>query len=197
MSECSPRGKPERFKEKNNMNEEQAVAALRRREPEALRFFLRRYGAYVGAVVANIVRPQLTAQDAEEIVADVFWALWDAPERLREGKVRGLLGIIARNKAYSALRRRKLPTAPEEDLLQVESPSAETLWDEQERRRRVQRAVEALPEPEREIFLRHYFYGQKTARIAEEMALGADSVRQRLHRGRARLKQMLETEGEF
>ena len=61
--------------------------------------------------------------------------------------------------------------------------------------RRVRRAVETLPDGDREVFLRHYYYAQTVREIAAAMDLKESTVKTRLRRGREKLKAML-TKGE-
>ena len=55
--------------------------------------------------------------------------------------------------------------------------------------------MEALPDGEREVFLRHYYYAQTVREIAAAMDLKESTVKTRLRRGREKLKAML-TKGE-
>ena len=55
-------------------------------------------------------------------------------------------------------------------------------------------AVLAMPYPDREIFLRHYYYGQKLEAIAQEMDMNLSTVKTRLRRGREKLRSVLEQE---
>jgi RNA polymerase sigma-70 factor (ECF subfamily) len=59
----------------------------------------------------------------------------------------------------------------------------------------VRQAVLELPQPDREIFLRYYYYLQTSSQIAEAMGMEDSTVRGRLMRGRNHLKQMLLKEG--
>ena len=48
----------------------------------------------------------------------------------------------------------------------------------------VRRALGELERPDRELFVRHYYYGQTVARAAEEMGLNPSTAKTRLRRGR-------------
>ena len=93
------------------MDENSALKALCRRDERALGWFIDRYTAYVATIVNNMLLPRLAASDAEEVVADVFLALWHNAANIRSGGVRAYLGAIARNKSRDALRalREELP----------------------------------------------------------------------------------------
>ena len=54
-----------------------------------------------------------------------------------------------------------------------------------------------MPEPDRTIFLRHYFYYQKTADIARAMEINVNTVQSKLRRGRESLYRELTKGGYF
>lgn len=81
------------------MDENSALRALCMRDEGALGWFIDRYTAYVATIVNNMLLPRLAASDAEEVVADVFLALWHNAANIRSGGVRAYLGAIARNKS--------------------------------------------------------------------------------------------------
>ena len=56
----------------SNMNEERLIKRLRRRCPDALEALMDRYIPYVSTVVWNILRYNMSKEDAEEVVSDVF-----------------------------------------------------------------------------------------------------------------------------
>ena len=68
-------------------------------------------------------------------------------------------------------------------------------FEKREQAKYIQEAVLALNAPEREIFLRYYFFYQPIATIATEMNLEPANVKTKLYRGRKRLKEILENGG--
>lgn len=170
------------------MDENSALQALCAGDEAALMWFIDRYTAYVATIINNMLLPRLTAADAEEAAANVFLALWKNAPRIKPGGVRAYLGGIARNKARDALRslREELPL--EEDVLSIPGPGPDEALTERELAERTRRAVELMPEPDREIFLRHYYYCQGVADIALALDMNANTVKTRLRRGRERLR---------
>ena len=61
------------------------------------------------------------------------------------------------------------------------------LWD----------AVNSLEEPDRTIFLWHYYGNEKISAIAKCLEMQAGNVKTRHHRGRKHLKEILEKEAEI
>ena len=171
------------------MDENSALQALCAGDEAALMWFIDRYTAYVATIINNMLLPRLTAADAEEAAADVFLALWKNAPRIKPGGVRAYLGGIARNKARDALRslREELPL--EEDVLSIPGPGPDEALTERELAERTRRAVELMPD--REIFLRHYYYCQGVADIALALDMNANTVKTRLRRGRERLRKEL------
>ena len=85
--------------------------------------------------------------------------------------------------------REELPL--EEDVLSIPGPGPDEALTERELAERTRRAVELMPEPDREIFLRHYYYCQGVADIALALDMNANTVKTRLRRGRERLRKEL------
>ena len=179
------------------MTEEKALALLKNRDPEGLDWFIRRYTPYVSTVIWNIIGRCMTVQDGEELCSDVFLALWHNGDRPRPGKIRSYLGAIARHKALNKLRERGVELGTEEDIIALTAEGPEHIAEKRELARLVKEAVESLDWPDREIFLRFYYYCQTTADIAAEMDLGHAVVRKRLERGREKLKRYLKERGHF
>ncbi len=177
------------------MDEKYALRTIRRGEQSGLGWIIDRYTSYVSAIVGKITGGYARPSDVEELVSDVFVALWQEAECVRPEKLRPWLGSVARNKARDFLRRLKEELPLEEDTLPWEfdledKAQQEELYDA------VRKAVLDMGETDREIFLRHYYYFQPLKDIAVEMDMKESTVKSRLRRGRQALKQKL-IEGGF
>lgn len=178
------------------MREEAIIKKIRAGDPTGLEALMEHYIPYVSAVVWNILRNAMPVEDGEEVVSDVFLAVWRRPEALRPGSVKAWLGAVARNMAKNRLRQISQTLPLEEDALEVPGPDDPP--GEYERaleRQLVRQAVDSLPGPDREIFLRHYYYAQTVQEISRHMHLNESTVKTRLRRGRMKLKDTLTREG--
>ena len=175
------------------MTEEQLVKALRRGDLSALETLMERYTPYVSSVVSCILRGR--GADVEELTADVFLAAWDNRDKLRPGKVKGWLGAVARNRAFNLLRAERVSLPLEEDVLFLETDGPDRELDRKETARVVNRALAQLDKPQRELFVRHYYYGQTVQEAALAMGLNLSTAKTWLRRGRETLKAILEKEG--
>ncbi len=173
------------------MTEERALALLKKKDPAGLTYFIDCYTPYVSTVIWNIISRRMSAQDAEELCSDVFMALWQTAGKLRTASVKAYLGSIARYKSISKLRRQGFEVELEEDILAFPEDGPEQLLEAKERDRLVRRAVLDMGQPDQDIFIRFYYYCQSTADIAREMDLSPAVVRQRLKRGRDKLREKL------
>ena len=173
------------------MDEYRALDALRQGSEDTLGWLIDRYTPYVNAVVSNIIGPYLSAADIEETDADVFVTLWRHADRVEAASLKSWLGAVARNTARNRLRElhRELPLEDDVLLLPDADPSDEV--ERRERERLAREAVLSMEQPDREIFLRHYYYGQTVAVIAEEMGMSPSAVKSRLSRGREKLSAVL------
>lgn len=174
------------------MNDAKALRALQKGSEDALSWIIDRYSAYVYTIAFHIVGQSMSPADAEEVAADVFAALWNHAENIKPFSLKSWLGTVARNTAKNKLRAAGQTLPLEDNILILEKDSAEEELLRREQNRLVQEAVLAMPYPDRDIFLRHYYYGQKLDAIAQEMDMNLSTVKTRLRRGREKLRSILE-----
>ncbi len=135
------------------------------------------------------------AAGLEELTADVFLCAWRERKKLRPGKVKSWLGTVARNRALNRLRGQRELLPLEENVLVLSQDSPQRELEAREAAQLVREALDTLERSDRELFVRHYYYGQTVARAAEEMGMNLSTAKTRLRRGREKLKQRLEQEG--
>ena len=169
------------------------VKSLRRGDLSALEELMDRYTPYVSSVVSRILRGRKA--DVEELTADVFLAAWDNRDKLRPGQVKGWLGAVARNRAFNLLRADHENLPLEEDVLLLKTDGPDRELDRKETARLVNQALARLDKPQRELFVRHYYYGQTVQEAALAMGLNPSTAKTWLRRGRETLKTILEKEG--
>ena len=173
------------------MTEEQALRHLKRGSQAALELFMDLYGGYVTAIICGIIGQSMTVADVEEAASDVFLAFWNSAGRVHSGSAKAYLATTARNSARNKLRQ-LTPTVPlPEDLVLVDPHTPQGLLEQREQAAAVQRALLAMEDTDREIFLRYYYYYQKISQIAAAMDMKESTVKSRLSRGREKLKASL------
>ena len=142
--------------------------------------------------MVRVLAGQGAREDVEELTADVFLALWaHAGELDPEQGLRPWLGAVARNRAMDWLRTHKEAAPLPEDAA---APGGADPQAEAERREVGSPAVGrggGLDEPDRTLFLRYYYYGDKLKDIARALGLTQTAAKQRLFRGRKALRDTL------
>ena len=171
------------------LTEAKALRELRSGSEEALGWFIHRYTPYVTTVIGNIIGASMDPADIEEVAADVFFTLWQNADRVRS--VKGFLGTVARNKAKNKLRELCGDLPLKDHILTLDVPGPEDRFQQEELAAAVKRAVLRMPQPDREIFLRFYYYYQSLEDISAETGINLSTVKTKLRRGRVRLKNAL------
>lgn len=159
--------------------------------------FYERHKASVHGLVGNILRE---AAAAEETTLDVFVQIWrNAPAyRAQTASVRTWLLAIARHKAIDQLRRSKVrldqhhPKWIDADLEAIaDVDDTETAVADREQRRRVIRAIGALPDEQKRVLGLAYFKGCSHSQIAQSLALPLGTVKTRVRAAMQQLKAAL------
>ncbi len=174
------------------MRDEIILRKLSSGDPKGLEQLMDQYTGYISAIVWNILRSSLSPQDAEEVVSDVFLAAWEQAADIKSGYLKAWLAAVARNKARSRLRKMRMELPLEEDVLELPDENTPvTAAERKEERKLVRKALDQLGQPDREIFLRYYYYIQSVQEISQTMHLNESTVKTKLRRGRMRLKTIL------
>ncbi len=178
------------------MNDSTLLRRLRSGDPAALEALMNQYIPYVSTIVWNFLRDSMPKEDAEEVVSDVFLAAWNQAKEIHPNALKQWLGAVARNKARQKLRTAGFDLPLEEDTLEMPGEDTpEGNMTREEEARLVREAVDSLGEPDREIFLRHYWFAQPVSQIGAQMSMNESTIKTKLRRGRARLKETLEKWG--
>lgn len=177
-------------------NEKRLAAKLRNGDTAALKEIIDRYTGYVRTVIRNFSRGSFSEQDIDELCSDVFFSLWQHRESIKSDVgFRSYLSAIARNAVKD---RFKFAKPPSEDISELEIPSGikvEDMAQLREALRYIDKGLSTLPERDREIFARYYFYGESTSEIARRMDIPEGTVRSALSRTRNKLKEYLTKRG--
>ena len=146
-------------------------------------------------VIDNIAFPLRTAhvprEELEEAVADTFVALWrHAGDLDPEKSLRPWLGTVAANKARDRLRSYSPASPIPEDTPAPVDIQQQT--EERETGKALWRLVDHLEEPERTLFFRYYYEGEKLKTIAADLGMNLSTAKTKLRRGRLLLREQLQ-----
>lgn len=176
------------------MNEKLAIAGVRDRDGCVINEVITKYSRLLWPIVSAVLKNVGSEQDVEECVADVFIDLWENPDKYDpdRGSLKTWLCMTARCKAidrYRALSRHT--TAPLESAMMVGRMGMQDALLQEETKRELVAAVNALTDVERDVLIRRYYYEQKPREIAKALDLSIKQVENHLYRSRQKLRKAI------
>ncbi|MFG0284378.1 MAG: RNA polymerase sigma factor [Phycisphaerales bacterium JB039] len=175
-------------------SDEKLLEAYRRGDLGAFRLLIERYQTDLLRFLTRLTGDRQSAEDVFQetfLQVHLFADSFDTSRRFKPW-----VFTIAANKARDLLRkkvrRQAVPlSAPVRgeaesgmsyvDLMEIDVPAPDASLDDQERDALVQKAVEAMSPPLREILLLAYFQRLSYAQVAEELGIPLGTVKSRLH----------------
>ncbi|MCW2986820.1 MAG: polymerase, sigma-24 subunit, subfamily [Conexibacter sp.] len=174
------------------------LLAAARRDPEA---FAELYRRYEPVVATFLVRQSRDAELAADLTAETFAAAFVAAGRFRDtgAPAAGWLLGIARNLLLTSWRRgqaesraRRRLGVSTTSLGEASLERLEALLDAEAAAPLLDRALQALPETQREAVKAYVLEEQPYAALAQRLGVEEATVRQRVSRGLARMRTTLE-----
>ncbi len=133
--------------------------------------------------------------DAEEVLQEVFMTVWNRSEtyNVALGPPVAWLVRVARNRAVDRLRSNAVRLRTVEAIVpnHVEVDTPETHAASSEQQRQVARALDTLPDEQRELIEQAYFLGLTQSELAERHKLPLGTVKTRIRTGMLTLRQCL------
>ena len=161
-------------------------------DEQAFAELMRAYYAYVYAVVIKIVNNR---HDAEEVVQDTFFNAYRGLPQLEDRtKFKGWLAKIARNRARNWRRSQKVDTVSIDEVGEHTLQVPDAVDDElirAEQRELIRRAMETLPEKDREIARSYYLDGASYDELIQTHGLSYKAISFRLSRVKQKLAKRL------
>ena len=171
------------------MTDQELLCQFRQDRAKGMEALLLQYTPLLRYVIGGVLRDP---QDTEDCFSEVSLTLWQKLDSFEaeKGSLSAWLTAIARNTALNHLkaRLRREKHQPEEPS-EVLTPEQEVL--RRERAEQLRAIVAKLPDLERNIFYRRYYYLQPVGQIAAELGLSQRAVEGRLYRLRQRLRREL------
>lgn len=154
------------------------------------------YG-YVYMIVKNGVSIYITDEDIEEIISDVFVAIWKNNTMLSNStNIKAYLSGTAKNIIKNKYRKSELNFSIydyEEQLF--DSSNIEQIIEENEKNFIIKKSLKTLKENEYRIFIMFYYEAKTINEISSELNFSTGKVKVILHRVRKKLKKILKDGG--
>lgn len=135
------------------------------------------------------------ANAADDLVQETFSQAWQKIDSLKDAtKIRSWMFAILRNQNLKAIRRKNPAASPDVDLVTDHRSGEADNADRADRIDLVQQAVEQLEEDQRMPILLVSMEGLSVEEAAEILGIPRGTVLSRMHRGRKRLKEIIQKE---
>ena len=189
------------------MEDETIIDLYFAREERAIAETGKKYGGYCRSIAFNILHSH---EDTEECVSDTWLHTWNAIPPTRPGCLRAFLGRITRKgqitrnlsfTRWEAARAQKRGGGQTELLLSELSDCLpggerpEARLDAQAVTLTIEAYLRTQTRENRQLFLRRYYYGDSVRRLSGLFGLTENTVKSRLFRLRAGLRDALLKEG--
>lgn len=159
-------------------------------EVEQLSYFNQCYADFHQAVYRNIFKIVQNESVAEDILQDVFLALWENLYKIDSARTGNWLFVVSYNKSLIHLKRNcrycelgKLDLADHPEIDEVEFEHKLNLIDE---------AIERLPERKKEIFRMYKLEGKSLTEISFLTQLSINTIKDHLKIARRMIREFLD-----
>ena len=178
------------------LGDNEIISKVLKGEQNAYAELVNRYQAYVFTLVLRMIKSR---EDAEEVAQDVFIKAYRSLADFRgESKFSTWLYTIANTTSITFLRKKKLDmhSLDNEKVFEVadskDSGFRANLVEQKSRVNMVNEAITMLSPDDAEIITLFYKAEQNLEEISRILRLETNTVKVRLHRARARLKEKME-----
>ena len=174
------------------------VERLRARDQAALETLYERYSGVVHAVALRIIGQPA---DAEDVVVDSFWQVWQQATSYdaTRGQLRTWIVTIARSRALDRLRvLRRSPLAEAEEVnvagreVVADDNPEQAAWLSQ-KSAIVRAAMAGLPREQRQALELAYYHGLSQSEVAERLGEPLGTIKTRIRLGMMKLREQLQS----
>jgi RNA polymerase sigma-70 factor (ECF subfamily) len=175
--------------------DERLIARLRQGDQLALQTLYARHNVKIYRFVLRLLRDEAAAED---VVSEVFIDLWRNPAAF-EGRSEATtwLMAIARNKAWSLLRKRKEGPVDEETLSTIadESDDPEVVMQKKTKGEILRSCLQRLSPEHREVIDLVYYHDKTIEDVAQIVGIPEGTVKTRMFHARKKLSEIARAAG--
>ncbi len=175
------------------------IQRMAAKDAAALDKFYTRYNRIAFSLILRIVGNR---EDAEDVLTDVFWQVWQQSPRYDSSRGKPIAWVltIARSRAIDCIRSRNRHQSKTDELEASTNPAARPAptaphgpdaFVLADTRQAVREALQTLPEPQRIALEMAYFQGMSHTEIATALGQPLGTVKDRIRNGMLHLRKRL------
>ncbi|MEL6670855.1 MAG: RNA polymerase sigma-70 factor [Bacteroidota bacterium] len=129
---------------------------------------------------------------SEDLVQDIFFKLWERCKDVPPEKARAFLFAVARNEFLTHVEKSKVRLRYKNQLeAKPEKEDPQFQLEKAEFKQRLEEAIDALPEGQREVFLMSRLQEMTYAQIAESLGVSQKAVEKRMSKALKKMRDLL------
>jgi len=173
---------------------------LKTKPEKTLDKMIKIYAGLVYTIAADKLASICSKEDVEECVSDVFYEVYRQRDLidLQKGSIKAFIAVIAKRKAidiYRSLKNKNNKLISLNCIFSENTISDKTNIEqavtEKEDQVAVIKGIKALGDPDSEIFIRKYYFGQSTKIIAKAIGIKENTIDKKISRGLVKLRELL------
>lgn len=182
------------------LSDSELLFLFRTKPEKALDKMINIFAGLVYTIASDKLCLICSKEDIEECVSDVFYEVYRHREiiDLQKGSIKAFISVVAKRKAidiYRSLKNKNSKVVSLEDILYEntvqDNAHVEQAITEKEWQATIIKELKALGEPDSEIFIRKYYFGQSTKLIAKALGIKENTIDKRVSRGLVKLREVL------
>lgn len=182
------------------LSDDELLHLFKLRPEKALDKMMDMYVGLVYAIASDKLAVICTKEDIEECVSDVFYEIYKQRNTidLQKGSIKAFIAVVAKRKAidvYRSLKNKNSKVVSLDDTFYENTVSDNTNVEqtvaEKESQAVIIREIKALGEPDSDIFIRKYYFGQSTKLISKALGIKENTIDKKVSRGLVKLREVL------
>lgn len=155
------------------------------------------YTNYLYTTVTNMSYGNLSSEDIEEIISDVFFIFWKNKEKFDTSKKLNLyLAGIAKNLIKSKYRKIHINSNIEDyESLLIDNYDISYNYEQMEKTRIIEDSLNCMQKEDKDMFVLYYYFSKSIKEIANELNCSEFKIKSKLFRIRKKIKTNLERGG--
>ena len=184
-----------------SLDDHQLIRRVSQVDKDALEVLYTRYQTPVYSLAMYMLKQPALAEEATQ---DIFLNIWLKASSFNSerGQPKSWIMSVAHHKIVDVIRSRRrtiLNTDPADyetlDLLPAGGASTEAQVEQTLERERIMRALETIPESQREVIMLAYFEGYSQSGMAEKLDQPLGTIKTRVRLAMQKLRTVLENDG--
>lgn len=156
-----------------------------------------KYANYLYTTVTNMSYGNLSSEDIEEIISDVFFIFWKNKEKFDTSKKLNLyLAGIAKNLIKSKYRKIHINSNIEDyESILIDNYDISYNYEQIEKARIIEDSLNCMSKEDKDMFVLYYYFSKSIKEIANELNCSEFKIKSKLFRIRKKIKTNLERGG--